>query len=207
MKEHQDYIQDIAEIRSMMERSTKFLSLSGLSGIMAGLYALAGAWIAWYFYSFNPDEIYSTLDPGSLSTPLPSIIILASVILIAALGTAVLLSRRNAKKEGKKVWAATSRRLLGTMAVPLVSGGIFLILLGAEGLVGLLAPVSMIFYGLAIYNGSKFTYQEMKFMGLIQIGLGLAGCWFVEYGVLLWAIGFGVVHIIYGIYMHFRYER
>ena len=93
------------------------------------------------------------------------------------------------------------------MAVPLLAGGIMALALLANGLVGLMAPITLLFYGLAIYNASKFTYDEMKFMGLIQMGLGLTGSWFPSYGLLLWATGFGVVHIVYGIYMHFRYER
>jgi len=93
------------------------------------------------------------------------------------------------------------------MAVPLLAGGILILILLSKGNIGLIAPLTLLFYGLAIYNASKFSYDEMKFLGLIQVGLGLAGCWFIDYGILLWAIGFGVVHIVYGIYMHFRYER
>ena len=207
MKDERDYIKDIAEIRSMMERSSKFLSLSGWAGIMAGIYALAGAWIAYHFYGFNPDKIiYSTTGPGNLSPALPKIIFLAIAVLILAVGTAIFLSYKKADKRGEQVWNATSRRLLTHMAVPLLSGGVLILVLLSQGLIGLMAPLTLLFYGIAIYNASKFTYDEMKFLGLIQIGLGLIGCWLIAYGMLLWAFGFGVVHIAYGIYMHFRYE-
>ncbi|HKK47197.1 MAG TPA: hypothetical protein VJ964_16840 [Balneolaceae bacterium] len=201
MKEEQDYIRDIAEIRSMMERSTKFLSLSGWAGIMAGIYALAGAYVAYHFYAFNPDEI------GYTSPNLIRIIFLAILVLILAIVTAIILSYGKANKRGENVWNATSRRLLANMTVPLLAGGILILLLYSEGLAGLMAPLTLLFYGLAIYNASKFTYDEMKFLGLTQIGLGLISSWFIAYSLLLWAIGFGVIHIIYGIYMHFRYER
>lgn len=204
MKEERDYIQDIAEIRSMMERSSKFLSLSGLSGIMAGTYALAGAYIAYNFYSFNPDQIvYDTLNSGNLS----KVILLAIAILILTLGTAMFLSYKKADKRGEIVWNATSKRMITNLAIPLLAGGIFIVILLSKGLIGLIAPLTLLFYGLAMYNASKFTYDEIKFLGLIQMGLGLISSWFIEYGLLLWAIGFGVVHIIYGIYMHLRYER
>jgi hypothetical protein len=208
MKKEQNYIRDITEIRSMMERSSKFLSLSGWAGIMAGIYALAGACIAYKVFHFNPDEIvYSTMQSGSFSYGLPEVILLAILILILAIGTAIFLSCKKAKKRGENAWNATSRRLLANMAVPLLAGGILILILLTKGLVGLMAPLTLLFYGLAIYNASKFTYDEMKFLGLIQIILGLISCWFIEYSLLLWAVGFGVIHIIYGSYMHFRYER
>lgn len=207
MKE-QDYIRDLAEIRSMMERSSKFLSLSGWAGIMAGIYALAGAYIAYSFYSFSPDKIvYSTIESGGIPASLPEVIYLAIAVLIMAIGTAIFLSYRKANKRGNKAWNATSRRMIANMAVPLVAGGILIVVLLSKGFIGLAAPLTLLFYGLALYSASKFTYNDLKFLGLIQMGLGLAGTWFIEYGLLLWAVGFGVIHIIYGIYMHFRYER
>ncbi|MEX0647673.1 MAG: hypothetical protein WEA56_05020 [Balneolaceae bacterium] len=201
MKKEQDYIQDIAEIRSMMERSSKFLSLSGWAGIMAGIYALAGAWIAWSVLGFHPDEIfYSPPD-------LPQIILLALGVLTLALVTVIYFSWRKSDKRGEKAWNATSKRLLASMSVPLLAGGILLVILTAKGLIGLTAPFMLLFYGLALYNAGNYTISEVKLMGAVQIGLGLMNSWFVEYGLLFWAIGFGAVHIVYGIYMHFRYER
>lgn len=204
MKEERNYIQDIAEIRSIMERSTKFLSLSGLAGIMAGIYAFAGAYIAYAVYSFNPDEIvYNSPEPSSLS----AVIFLAVAILILAIGTAIVLSWNKAKRRDENVWNATSRRMVANMAVPLVAGGIFILILLSKDLIGLIAPSTLLFYGLALYTASKFTYDDVKFLGLIQMALGLISTWFIEYSLLLWALGFGVVHIGYGIYMHLKYER
>jgi hypothetical protein len=208
MKEDQDYIRDIAEMRSMMERSSKFLSLSGLAGIMAGIYALAGAYIAYKVFYFNPDEIVdSTLKSEDASSSLPKIIFLAIIILILAIGTAIFLSYKKANKKGEKLWDPTAKRLLINMAVPLVAGGVLILVLISQGLIGLVAPFTLLFYGLALYNASKFTYEEVRSLGLIQIILGLISSYFVGYGLLFWAVGFGVVHIIYGIYMHYRYER
>lgn len=208
MKEERDYIQDLAEIRSMMERSSKFLSLSGLAGVMAGFYALAGAWIAYSFLGFNPADVsYLAAQSGSEISNLPQLILLGAIILVLAVGTAILFSYRKASQRGETVWNATSRRLLASMSIPLFSGGIFVLILLSKQVIGLIAPVTLIFYGLALYNASKFSYDDVKYLGLIQIALGLAGTWYISYGLLLWAIGFGVVHIIYGIYIHIRYER
>lgn len=200
MKE-QDYIQDIAEIRSMMERSSKFLSLSGWAGIMAGIYALAGAWVATTVFGFHPDEIFYT------SPDLTQVILLAAGVLVLALVSAIFDSRRKAQKREDKVWNATSRRLLVSMVVPLFAGGILIVIFLLKGLIGLIAPMTLLFYGLALYNAGNYTIREVKWMGFVQIILGLVNAVFIESGLLIWALGFGVVHIVYGIYMHLRVER
>ncbi|WP_421773676.1 hypothetical protein [Gracilimonas sp.] len=201
MKEEKDYIKDIAEIRSMMERSSKFLSLSGWAGIMAGLYAFAGAYITYSTFGFNPDELFYT------SPNVSKVVWLGIGVLVLALATAIFLSKRKADESGESIWNTTSRRLLSSMAFPLAAGGILIVLFLMKGLVGLAAPLMLLFYGLALVNASHFTIPEVKIMGLVQILLGLLSAWYIEYGLLLWSIGFGAVHMMYGIYMYFSYER
>lgn len=208
MKEERDYTRDIADIRSMMERSSRFLSLSGWAGIIAGIYALSGAYIAWSFFDFNPHEIeYSTIKSEGFSSGLPEVIFLAILILILSIGTASFLSYRKADKKGEKIWNRTTRRLLIAMAVPLIAGGLLILVLIAKGLIGLIAPFTLLFYGLALYNASHYTYNEVKILGFVEIGLGLISSYYVEYGLFFWALGFGLVHIIYGIYMYYKYEK
>lgn len=208
MKEQRDYIRDLTEIRSMMERSSKFLSLSGWAGILAGSYAVAGAFIAWKVLDFSTDSIPSgTAHPAEFSGQMLNLVILALVVLVLALGSAIWDSNRKAGKRGEKAWNATSKRMLASMSVPLVSGGILTLILILKGYIGFIFPLTLIFYGLALYNASKFTFSEVKIMGMIQIILGLVCSLIMEYGLLLWTIGFGLVHIVYGIYMFMKYER
>jgi hypothetical protein len=208
MKEERDYIRDIVEMRSMMERSTRFLSLSGLAGVMAGIYALAGVFVAHSVFDFHPTEIdQSAGEVGGLSVDLVRVIMLAIFILVLAIGTAFFLSFRKARKRGEKPWNHTAKRLLINMAVPLVTGGLLILVFLAKGMTGLIVPSTLLFYGLGLYNASKFTYEEVRSLGLIEICLGLLSAYFVSYSLIFWAIGFGIVHIVYGIYMHYRYER
>lgn len=201
MKESQDYLKDLDEIRSMMERSSKFISLSGWAGIMAGIYALTGAWVAHYHLEFRPDALQYS------SPALHQAILLASGILLLALVTAVYFSHKKADGNGEKVWNATSRRMLFNMAVPLFTGFVLMSVLTAQGYEGAIAPLTLIFYGLAVFNASDFTIIEVKYLGVAQLVLGLLNCWFIDTGLLFWAIGFGLVHLVYGLFMHFRYER
>jgi hypothetical protein len=208
MNDEQDYTRDLTEIRSMMERSSRFGTLSAWAGIMAGIYALAGAFIAWKYFHFNPDKIvYSEEEVSGETAVIPEIMLLAVFIFILAAVSAIYFSYRRADKRGEKLWNATARRLLENMAVPLITGGLLILVLISKGFIGLIAPATLIFYGLSLYAASKLTYDEVRVLGVIQITLGLIGAYFVEYGLLCWAVGFGIVHIIYGIYIHFKHER
>lgn len=204
MKEEKDYIRDLAEIRSMMERSSKFLSLSGWAGIMAGTIALAGALIAWKVFGFLPDSFAYGAD-GDYSGFL-NVFVLAITVLVLALASAFFDSYRKASKRGERAWNSTSRRLLINMAVPLLAGGILILALVISGFIGMVAPLTLLFYGLALYNAGNFTFKVVRVLGLVQITLGLINCFFIDTGLLFWALGFGLAHIIYGIYM-FKYER
>jgi uncharacterized membrane protein len=200
MKEGREYLRDISAMRSMMERSSKFMSVSGFSGLMAGIYGLSGAFVAYKFLDFNPAE---AID----STALLKVVILAVIILILAIGTAVFLAYKKSNKIGERAWNPTTRRLLINMSVPLITGGLLCLILIAKSLIGFVAPVTLIFYGLALFNAGKFSFEELRSLGLIQISLGLLCAYFIEYGIWFWALGFGLFHIIYGFYLHYRYER
>lgn len=202
-RKEEDYMQDLREIRSIMERSTKFLSLSGISGVLAGLYALAGAYLV--FGIFADQE---ALVPGIPSgEQVWDLLLIGLIVLILAVTTAVIFSVNKGKKKGQKVWNSAARRMLSNMMVPLTAGGLLTLVFLLKGLILLMAPVTLIFYGIALYNASKFTYEDVKYLGFIQIALGLLGAYFTEYSILFWAFGFGVMHIIYGIYVNYKYER
>lgn len=208
MKEQRDYTQDLSDIRSMMERSSKFLSLSGLAGVLAGIYALAGAWFAYSVLGLSTQELPTGyLDSTASPANITQLILLAVIILVLAIGTAIVLSWMKANKRGESAWNATSKRMIANMSVPLVTGGLLILILLSKNILVLIAPLSLIFYGVALYNASKFSYDDVKYLGIVQIGLGLLAALYTNYGLLLWAIGFGVIHIVYGIYMHIRYER
>lgn len=208
MKANQHYEKDLADIRQMMERSSKFLSLSGWSGILAGVYALLGVWLAFNYFNYQSLNWEAVLQQTSpVQDQLPALLLLALGILVLTLTTAVYLSARKAKKRGENAWNVSSKRMLFALAIPLFAGGLFMLILLQQGLSALLAPISLLFYGLAIFSASNYTYAEMKFLGLIQIGLGLIGLYFLEYALLIWALGFGFVHLVYGLYLHYRYER
>ena len=200
------YLQDISDIKNMMNKSSQFISLSGLGGIMAGVYALIGAYIGHELIENN--KSYDNNYIITLESPIfKSLLLIAFTVLILSIGTAFILTISKAKKEGETVWNSASKRLLINFLIPLVTGGIFGLLLLRNGNYGLIAPVTLIFYGLACVNASKYTLRDVRYLGITIIILGLLATEFSGYALEFWALGFGVCHIIYGSMMYFKYDR
>jgi hypothetical protein len=207
MKEKQDYSQDLASIRNLMERSVKVISLSGLSGVLAGIYAILGAIGAYYIvhYPISPFNyrIFSIQDSSNLY----KLLALAGIVLLASLATGVILSQRKAKRLNQKFWNSTSKKLVINLAIPLVTGGLFILIMLYNGHYGLAAPACLIFYGLALLNASGNTFDEIRYLGYTEVIIGLISAWLPGYGLLFWTIGFGAMHIVYGSAMYFKYDR
>jgi hypothetical protein len=200
--------QDLAHIRSIMERSTKFLSLSGWAGIMAGVYAILGVIHVHVNVGFrlNPDETVTGAE--LLNDPIMrDTTITALLVLFLALFTAIFLSWKQALKKGEVIWNNSTKRLVYSMAVPLLTGGLFILALLSDGMITWIPVVMLIFYGLALFNASVYTIEELKYFGFYQIFVGLLCAFNPSFGIWFWSAGFGLGHIVYGTYMHIRYER
>ena len=193
----------------MMERSSKFISLSGLSGVLAGVYALIGAGAAWHLlnnYPVSGNMGLSQLFNNSLNL-LTYLSLFALAVLLASLITGIMLSVRKARKQGQSVWNVTSRALLFNMAVPLIAGGVLIFIFMEDGYFHYISAFMLIFYGLSLLLAGNYTYKEIKYLGLCEIALGLIAAWLPGNGLLLWALGFGVLHILYGSIMYFKYDK
>lgn len=196
---------DIESIRQLMERSVKFVSLSGLSGILAGIYALIGA-------SFAYQQIYSGFVVRSIeyqgNIPIvTNLIIIASLVLIASLVTGWWFSFRKAKRLGTKIWDKTSKRLLINLGVPLVIGGFFTLALVYNGYYNLIGASVLLFYGLALINASSSLFEEVRYLGYCELAIGIVATLFPGYALFFWAMGFGLLHILYGSLMYSKYDR
>lgn len=201
----QKYIEDLNEIKEMMNKSSKFISLSGLSGISAGVIALIGAYFAWTtVYSKTG---YQNFDRAFISwDQLILLLVIGFTTLILAVGFGIFFTRLKTKKTKQNIWDTQTKRLLINLFIPLLSGGAFCLLILLKGYVGLIAPLTLLFYGLALVNASKYTLTEVRSLGILEIILGLVATYFIGYGLIFWCIGFGVLHIVYGIIMEVKYK-
>ncbi|MFY0652009.1 MAG: hypothetical protein JXQ96_08260 [Cyclobacteriaceae bacterium] len=207
MEEQKDYLEDISQIRNMMEQSSRFISLSGLSGIFAGVYALIGAYTAHYLiWQSGLSKLKNGYAYATLNLQL-ALYAVAGTVFILAIATGIYFTTKKAKKQGLKSWDSTTQRLIINLLIPLVTGGVFCLVLINKGIYSIIAPSTLIFYGLALVNASKYTFRDIRFLGLLEIVLGLISSLYPGNGILYMAVGFGIFHIIYGVVMYIKYEK
>jgi len=210
MTEKEKHLEDLLEIRKMMERSSKFISLSGMSGVSAGIIALVGAAIAYWYVNFYFKNHNVSLIFKNYSINIEIVIflfILAGLILGLALISGFFFTYKRAKSRGHSIFDKTAFRAINNLLIPLVTGGLFCIILIFYREIYIIAGITLIFYGLALVNASHHTLSEIKYLGITEIILGLIACLLPRYGLIFWAIGFGILHIIYGIHMYIKYDK
>lgn len=210
MKNDSKSIEDIKAIRKMMEESSRFLSLSGLSGVIAGVTAIAGALVAYFFILDNGtihlDQYFRSLPLKDTFSLRWQLIAVAVSVLVLSVLFSLYFSIKKAKKEGKNFWTPVSKRLLINLLIPLVTGGVFIVVLMFQNNIQLIVPVFLIFYGLALVNAGKFTFGEIFYLGIMEIITGLVSAFVPGWGLIFWIFGFGLLHIIYGLAMYRKYE-
>lgn len=209
--ENLEHLEAIQDIRQMMKKSTRFLSLSGLSGVFAGIFALAGAVVA-YLYFKDILRIYEISDgrsiiPVSETDIILHFVLIAFTVLAMSIMTAFYFSNRKAKRMGQKLFDHTAILVLINLCIPLLTGGIFCISLIYYDAIAFVAPVMLLFYGMALINVSKYTYDDIRYLGFCEIILGLINAFNIGHSLLYWALGFGVLHIVYGTVMWMKYEK
>ena len=210
METNQSSAEELKTIRKMMEESTKFLSLSGLSGLFPGLFAIAGAVVVWFMVLDSGNISYAEASESIAGKSLIEIkiqlVIVAMSVLFLSLASAFYFSYRNARQTGRSMFTPVARRLLVSLLIPLAAGGLLAIILLVQNQIQLIIPVFLIFYGLSLVNAGKFTYNEIFYLGILEIITGLISSVFPAQGLLFWVVGFGILHIVYGIMMYRKYE-
>ena len=201
-----NYQEDLSHIRSIMEKSSRFISLSGLSGIFIGFFAILGA--AYVFFAFEREGIsYFDRYPKYYDFNFISeLILVAFVVLAFSLAAAVFFTVRKSKRKELPIWTTSTKLLIINFSIPLVTGGIFCLGLIFHHFYAFLAPCTLIFYGLSLINASKYTYSDIRYLGVCEVILGLLSSFLLGYGLVFWVLGFGVLHIIYGLILYKKYQ-
>lgn len=205
-----DSLRDVRDIRRLMERSSRFISLSGLSGISAGVFALVGAAIARYvvfekyYVDYDRRGYFTSTDFSALKN---NLLLLGAGIFVAAFVSAFYFTWRKSSKNGDSLWNPVTRRLFWNMVIPLAAGALFILGMLQYDDWRFVAPGCLVFYGLALVNASKYTLTDIRYLGYCEIVTGLINMQWIGYGLYFWAFGFGVLHIAYGIVMWWKYER
>jgi hypothetical protein len=221
--EAEDQLKAITEMRDLMNKSSRFISMSGLSGVAAGVVGLIGVTVIYFLldpYFFHlPFYIQDIVFPDTYQVSridevftlkwefVRNILMVGVITLAAALLGAWYFTHRKAKQLGLPMWDATAKRMSINLLIPLITGGGFALVLLAHGIIGLVPAITLAFYGTALINASKYTLNDIRYLGIIEIVLSFVAAIFYEYGLVVWALGFGVLHIIYGIVLYIKYEK
>ncbi len=205
--ENNDYLEHLKGIKGLIEERTKFKALSGLSGVIAGLFALAGAAVGNYVIYHADSVIYTDVRADIYSPDFFKLVLVAVATLVCAITTGLFFSIRNAKRSQTKLWTKAAQKALINFSIPMLMGGIFTIALLWHGYFFLVAPSCLIFYGLALINASNYTFSDVRALGIALLITASLALFLPGRGLLLWAFGFGILHIIYGAVMYFKYEK
>jgi len=203
METNKQELETLQDIRKIMERSSRFISLSGWSGVSAGTCALIGAFFA--HRVMTTGSIY--IECRFLDSMTISLLIIAALTFAAAAVSAFFFTYIRSKRNNIPIWGTTSKRLMWNVCVPMIAGGALILKMVTIGSIGLIAPACLIIYGISLFSASKQTLDEIKYLGYTEIILGIIALWNIGHGLIFWAIGFGVMHIIYGVYMWIKYEK
>lgn len=203
---NQKHQEDLQHIRSMMERSSRFISLSGLSGVFAGLSALIGGLYACQLFGSNGISYMDGASYDEKSNLVSELMITAAIVLFSAFTFGILFTLRKSRKYNLPIWTSATKNMLFNLAIPLLVAGIFCLALLSYKFYFLIAPSMLMFYGLALLNAEKYTFSDVKYLGYCQLILGCISLFYLDYGLIFWIIGFGILHILYGLVMFKKYK-
>lgn len=203
---NQKHQEDLSHIRSMMERSSRFISLSGLSGVFAGLSALIGGLYAYQLFKANGIEYFDKNNKVYSIDLLLELFFIAIIVLFSALSFGIFFTIRKSRKYNLPIWTTATKKMLLNLAIPLMLGGVFCLALLVHQIYVLIAPATLLFYGLALINAEKYTFSDIKYLGFCELILGCISLFYVGYGLVFWIIGFGILHILYGLIMFKKYK-
>lgn len=198
MKE-QEAKQTLHDIREMMSKSSRFMSLSGFSGIVIGIIAILASSFFCYFYQIDP--VHSGRILASMTDKeLIQIYAMALVLLISSMSIAFFMAKQRSKIMKSIFWSAASKHLFAHLIVPLAAGfAVCSILFFRQN--DLVLPLSLLIYGLALFSSSQFTVPSIRNFGLVEMMLSVVCLLFPDYSVVVWTLGFGLLHVIYGAFM------
>jgi hypothetical protein len=198
---------DLKKIRDIMEKTAPFLSLSGLSGIAAGLAGTAAGVIimlkiqsAW----ISSDLLNDLLSDHQMKRFFA--VLLLTALVLALLGS-FIITAVNTLRKNQPLWVISSIRFAENLFIPLLAGSILLAAFYIHKDYQYFIPVMLLFFGLSLYTASQSSREEIRILGILDICLGIISLFYIPAGLICWTAGFGLLNIVYGIIMYVKYER
>src|SRR5438067_5459312 len=180
--QRQHAMENLRFIRETMERSASFTAVPGWGGVAMGITGLAAAGIA----------LPQTTPRAWLATWL------VAALVANAIGATTLVWK--AHRANVPLLSGAGQKFALSLSPPLAAGALLTAALYAAGMTGILPGLWMLLYGAGVVTGGAFSVKIVPIMGLCLMSLGAFalvapaswGNWFL-------AIGFGGIHIVFGL--------
>ena len=180
--ERQQAQEALAYIRQTMESASSFTALSGWGLVAVGVVGLAAAGVAWR--SGVPERLSAWLPAAVLG-------VLCSGIANAA----------KARRLEMPLWTGSLRKVAWVMAPALAAGALMTWALDQAGVRYLMPGMWLALYGAGVTAGGTFSIRAVRWMGIALLLLGALAFVDPRQAIVYLALGFGVLHILFGLYV------
>lgn len=171
-------------IRRAMERGSTFTAVSGLGGAGMGAIGLTAAILA-----ANQPSVERWLAVWLAAAPV-------------ALCVGVVAVWRKAARSGAPLAGTVARRFALGLAAPLVAGAAVTYALWRAGDYAVMAPTWLLLYGTGVTVGGMFSAPVVRATGVCFMAVGIAAVVTPpDWGNSWLAIGFGLLHIGFGVHI------
>ena len=180
-----------------MQQNSSYFSLSGLSGILVGIYGLLTVYMVHMLTSTYGDGF-----DGSSQLPIAlleiGILVLAVVMILVALITLRIRAKRSAKKHNEKLWSPFSKKLRFHTLILLLLFIVILAVVANKGYYSIITPLMLLLYGIFLLNLSRLV-GRLRYLAFAELILATIAYFIYDKELLFLGLGFGIFHIIYGI--------
>ncbi|MGI8961221.1 MAG: hypothetical protein ACR2IV_15930 [Bryobacteraceae bacterium] len=174
-------------IRDTMERAASFTAVPGWGGVVIGFTALGAGAVA---FGRSPHGQFFVWFSEAL----------------LALAIAGLALRIKSKRLALSLQSRPARRALLSFMPPLLAGAILTVVLYRLQIFGVTPGLWLLLYGAAVVTGGAFSVRIVPVMGLCFMLLGAISLFAQpQWSNLFLTLGFGGLHIAFGIVIARRY--
>lgn len=216
----------IQEVQRIMERTTLFTLLPGTPAVVGGLMVLAGCAVSYaMFHSLDFADILNLSVNGQIVFCVMWFLIGMGGILLEAFSTSRAAAKHDLTPKARPMRVAAFS-LTPSVIVAMVLTVKFLLpfdqriwdmimtfnfdvpLEPRAEEIQYIVPIWMMLYGTGVYTAGLFSIRAPRTLGLTFIGLGvIALLCFPGYGVVSAALSFGLLHIVFGLYILHRQRQ
>lgn len=185
---HQQAAESLRFIHATMERAAGFSAVPGWGGVMMGLTALLAAGVA---HPLRFTEMWLKVW-------------LAAAVVATAIGLAAIVLK--ARRSGMPLAGPAGRKFALALSPAIGAGAILTFVLYRNGSIRDLPGCWLLLYGTAVTSGGALSVRVVPMLGLSLMALGVAALAApAVWGDAFLALGFGVLHIVFGIVIARRY--